>query len=285
MTIGRFKFVIWVHDLDKDFKSLKDMCEKYEWSYYHANHEITPTTGKHHLDGYYEYPTQRKWTTENKKFVKVFGTGYGNLQQASGTAGENDDYSEKEGRERQTSGTPAQGQGFRGDIMQIKNDILAGKVTVDQVAVDDPIKFHQYGRTLSKIEDLALRKQFRSWMTTCEWIYGPTGTGKSARAFEGYNPDTHYLWKDDKGWQDGYVGQPIVIMNDFRGEIPYNSLLQLIDRYPHFVSRRGREPAPFLAKHVIITSSLSPDQVYHRRLEQDSIEQLLRRIKVTYSGG
>ena len=169
--------------------------------------------------------------------------------------------------------------------MQIKNDILAGKVTVDQVAVDDPIKFHQYGRTLSKIEDLALRKQFRSWMTTCEWIYGPTGTGKSARAFEGYNPDTHYLWKDDKGWQDGYVGQPIVIMNDFRGEIPYNSLLQLIDRYPHFVSRRGREPAPFLAKHVIITSSLSPDQVYHRRLEQDSIEQLLRRIKVTYSGG
>ena len=61
------------------------------------------------------------------------------------------------------------------------------------------------------------------------------------------------MWKDDNDWQDGYTGQETVIINDFRGGIKYAVLLQLIDKWPAFVSRRGREPAPFLAKHVIIT--------------------------------
>lgn len=280
MTVGRFKFVLWTTDPDLSFGQLVELHEKYEWSYYHAGLEHCPKTGKAHIDGYFEYPTQRRWGTENKKWVKKFGKGYGDLQLAQGTAAENRDYSEKEGGRFETKGTAHQGQGFRTDLLGVKDDIMSGKRTVDQVALEDPSMYHQYGRTLQKIEDIALRKQHRDWMTTCDWYHGPTETGKSARAFEGYHPDTHYVWKDDKGWQDGYVGQPIVVINDFRGSISYNELLQMIDRYPHFVPRRGREPAPFLAKHVIITSSLSPGQVYHRRDDEDKIEQLLRRIKV-----
>jgi hypothetical protein len=86
--------------------------------------------------------------------------------------------------------------------------------------------YHQYGRTLHKIEDIVLRTKYRSWMTTCTWYYGPTATGKSHRAFEGFNPITDYVWADDNGWQDGYTGQPRVIINDFRGDIiKYNELL------------------------------------------------------------
>lgn len=130
-----------------------------------------------------------------------------------------------------------------------------------------------------------MRRKFRTEMTTCDWLYGPTGTGKSHAAFKDFTPDTHYVWKSDNGWQDGYAQQPTVIINDFRGEIPYNELLQMVDKWPYYVKRRGREPMPFTSKHIIITSSLPPDAIYHRRLEEDSLEQLNRRINLVYCGG
>ena len=56
-------------------------------------------------------------------------------------------------------------QGFRTDLEAIKDDILGGVVTCDDVCVINPNMYHQYGRTLNKLEDIALRRKFRTWMT------------------------------------------------------------------------------------------------------------------------
>lgn len=280
MTIGKFKFVLWVESHATGFESIKAMALKYDWTYYAVGAEIAPTTGRLHMDGYYEMSSQRKKSTELNKWNKMFGKGFGDLDIARGSHGENFDYSEKEGREFLVFGNPSLGQGSRSDLIVIKDDIVSGRISVDEIVLQDPMTFHQYGRTLQKIEDIALRKRFREWMTLGTWCHGSTGVGKSHLAFTNYNPETHYLWKNDKGWQDGYTGQPIVIINDFRGEIPYNDLLQLVDKWPYTLPRRGREPVPFLARHVIITSSLTPQQIYNRRDIEDSIEQLLRRFEV-----
>lgn len=173
-------------------------------------------------------------------------------------------------------------QGARTDLVELCESISSGEVTAEAVAVESPMTYHKYGRTLHKVEDIALRKRFRTEMTKGIWLYGPTGVGKSHRAFKDFDPSTHYVWKNDKGWQDGYTGQEIVIINDFRGSIPYDELLQMVDKWPYTVPRRGREPAPFLAKQVIITSSLSPEEVYWRRAEGDSIDQLTRRFEVEH---
>ncbi len=281
MTVGRFKFVVWNNDrtTDEMFEKLRGMQQKYEFSYIHFAQESCPTNGRFHIDGYYEYPTQRKWATETKKFIKTFGQGFGDLQTAHGTAGENMDYSGKE-TDFTSIGTPAHGQGFRTDLLENRNDILEGRCTAEDIAIADPQRYHMYARTFHKIEDIALRKKYRTEMTKGIWYYGPTGVGKSHRAFEGFTPETHYVWKNDKGWQDGYTGQSTVIINDFRGELPYNELLQLVDKWPHTLSRRGREPVPFLATKLIITSSLSPEQVYNRRDVEDSLDQLKRRFLV-----
>lgn len=283
-SVGRFKFVVWA-DKDNNVEAvislLKAFYEKYGVRYIHGGEEYCPTTKRPHVDGYYEYDRFRKQQTELNKFNKTFGKGFGDLQIAYGTSGENIDYSEKEGLSWFKLGEKLPGAGTRTDLDALKDRILQGE-SVDSLAISQPEVYHQFARTLTKIEDIYLRKQWRKWMTTCEWIYGPTGVGKSHKAFDGYDPDTHYVWKDDKGWQDGYTGQPTVIINDFRGHIKYNDLLQMIDKFPFTVSRRGKEPAPFLAKHVIITSSQSPAQVYNKRDEEDSLDQLLRRITVTY---
>lgn len=284
MTVGRFKGVLFnqTRTSDEVFELLTSMRIKYEYTYLIAGQEQCPTTGNYHVDFYFEYPTTRRWTTENKKFVKTFGQGYGHLELARGTAGENLDYSSKEEGDFLSYGTPAPGQGFRQDLLQDRDDILSGKMTAEDICVANPARYHQYARTFHKLEDIALRKRFRTEMTEGIWYHGPTFTGKSHFAFSGYDPAIHYIWKNDNGWQDGYTGQDVCIINDFRGKIPYEELLTLVDKWPHFVSRRGREPAPFLASKVIITSSLSPDRIYHNRDVEDSLEQLYRRFTIKH---
>lgn len=170
-------------------------------------------------------------------------------------------------------------QGARTDLDEIKKQIMEGK-TVDEIVMETPMIYHQYGRTLQKIEDICKRNRRRDFMTEAIWYYGKTGVGKSHKAYEYCEGKECYEWINDGGWWDTYDGQEVVIMNDFRGEIPYNTMLQLVDKWNTKVRRRGREPINFTSKMIIITSSLSPEEVYRNRNAEDKIEQLLRRIKV-----
>lgn len=172
-------------------------------------------------------------------------------------------------------------QGARTDLNLLKVDIVEKKRKLEDIILEEPIMYHQYGRTLEKIQDIAMNRNIRTQMTQGIWIYGRTATGKSEQAHEGYNPETHYkVPLEDNGWWDGYKQQEIVIMDDFRGQIPYDQLLRILDKYPYSVKRRHREPISFTSKTVIITCSQHPADIYHNRAEKDSIEQLLRRLVV-----
>lgn len=173
-------------------------------------------------------------------------------------------------------------QGKRSDLIELKDKILKGELSCDDIITNMPEYYHQYGRTLDKLEDLKMSKIYRTEMTKGIWYYGPTGVGKSHIAFTGFTPETHYVVPNDNGWWDNYKQQDIVIINDFRGWINYNEMLQLVDKWPHCVKRRGRPPLPFTSKVVIITSSLHPEDIYHNRNNEDSIEQLLRRFEVVH---
>ncbi len=124
-------------------------------------------------------------------------------------------------------------------------------------------------------------------MTKGIWYHGKTGCGKSETAFKDFNPDTHYVKSvnsKEADWWDGYTGQETVIIDEFRGQITYSELLSLMDGWPKKVSRRCREPIPFLAKKIIITSSLPPEEVYVNLAEKDSLDQLLRRCEIVEIG-
>lgn len=171
-------------------------------------------------------------------------------------------------------------QGKRTDIDAVKDRILNGDATADTICVENPEFFHQYGRTLDRLEMIALRKRYRTEMTTGEWITGPTGCGKTHRAMEDYHPDTHYVKNLNEDWWDGYKGQETVILNEFRGQIKFSELLDLVDKWPKTVKWRCREPVPFLAKRLIITSIKNPYEVY-ANTEGEPWEQFERRFKVT----
>lgn len=252
---------------EEEFEQVKSV----ECSYIIIGREVG-AGGTAHLQGYIEFP--KAMTLGGLK--KKPGFARAHLEPRRGSQQQAVEYCKKDGQFVEVGNLKKQGE--RTDLVEVKDKIVNG-LTIDELVMEDPMTYHQYGRTLTKIEDVVLRKKFRTWMTTCDWYWGETGAGKSHKAFEGYSPETHYVLNlRDNGWWDGYTGQETVIINEFRGQISYSELLDLIDQYPKTVKRRNREPAPFLAKHIIITSCMKPQDVYHNLSDSDGIEQLLRRV-------
>lgn len=208
-----------------------------------------------------------------------FGTTHCSVKPMRGKIRDNEVYCSKESQLIKHGDEPK--QGARGDIDEAKESIMKGDMTADEIAVENPGFFHQYGRTLDRIEAIALRQQYRTWMTKGIWYTGPTGSGKSHAVFEGFDPATHYVKDLSTEWWDGYKGQPVVILNEFRGsDMKYQQLLDLIDKWPTCVKWRNKESVPFLAKEVRIASILDPEEAYPGMAGTDSIEQLRRRVSV-----
>ena len=112
---------------------------------------------------------------------------------------------------------------------------------------------------------------------TCTVFWGPTGTGKSHRAWseaglQAYPKDP--LTK----WWCGYQGQESVIVDEFRGIISIAHLLRWLDRYPVTVETKGGT-RPLLASKFWITSNIHPE-LWYPDLDQETRAALLRRLNV-----
>lgn len=243
-----------------------------KYKYLIVGREIGKKNGTPHLQGYIEFKDGKTFSRMKKLIPRAWlGIRKGTPEQAS-------DYCKKDCHFFE-DGTISK-QGARQDLIELKERIFEGE-SVCKIAIENPILYHQYGRTLNYLEDLRMRKLHRSEMTQGYWIYGSTGTGKSEIAFENYSCDTHYIWKYDNGWNDGYCQQDTVIIDEFRGQIKFSELLSMCDKHPNcFISRRCREPLPFISKKVIITSSLHPKDVFKNLSINDSMDQLYRRFKI-----
>lgn len=269
-------FVITNWNLDTDYEALVKQGQIRFIAY---GKEICPDTGKHHHQAFCYFHTQR---TFGKRALNNIGNMFGPIhcfvKPMKGNFRQNENYCSKEGVYTEVGVKPK--QGFRGDLVETKDAILDGTITVDEIALEDPQSFHMYGRTFKEIEMIALRKRYRTEMTQGVWIVGPSGSGKSHTAFEGYNPETHYVKNLNEDWWDGYKGQETVILNEFRGQIAFAELLDLCDKWPKTVKWRGREPVPFLAKKVIVTSIKEPNDVYRRQCDDEPWEQFARRFDI-----
>lgn len=261
----------WCYTLNNYTKAELSKLMNYKTTYHIIGDEVGKLRGTPHLQGYFEFNSEKKKETLIKAFPRA------SFRITVGSAEDNKIYCSKESKIYESGESSKVGRGFRSDLILLKDIILEGK-KVDDICLESPDKFHQYGRTLSKIEDLRMRKVYRTTMTEGFWFYGESGSGKSATAFEGYTPQTHYVWKNEH-WQDGYTQQDIVIIDDFRGNIPFNELIKMVDCHPNFYAyRRGKEPMPFTSKKVIITSPLKAEEVYTGLNLNDKFEQFNRRF-------
>ena len=235
-------------------------------------------SGTPHIQGYAEFKgSQPSWSTVQKSLGghAWFAPRKSKLPQTAA------DYCKEDGDfiERGVMCEP----GHQATLNDLKEQIVEG-IKPRQIKWENPHLLHMFGRSIDEMYDIHNYEKKREWFTRGIWYWGPTGTGKSHKALEGYSRATHYISPGDGKWFDGYDGQEIFVINEYRGgmgEAGFTDLLQMCDWVPHWLSRRGREPIPFMAKLVIITSSMSPTEIFQTRVgSTDSIAQLERRFTV-----
>lgn len=241
--------------------------------------ETCPTTERVHWQGFVVFHT-RMASVKNVQLA-LHPTIKMHVEAMRGNLEQNETYCSKEGSYT-TFGTKPH-PGARTDLAAAVGAIMDGK-SADDFVIEDPMLYDRANRTLIRAEQLRMAREYRTEMTKGIWIYGPTGTGKShwAFTFSGYPMDQIYVHQDmEKNWWDFYRQQPCVVFNDFRGQLPYSTILQLVDKWPYTVNRRYVGPIPFTSRLLIITSPMRPQDVYKGVLERDdSIDQLLRRFDV-----
>lgn len=176
-------------------------------------------------------------------------------------------------------------QGSRTDLKRLRDQIVAGETSSKKICLEeDPMVYHQYGRTIEKIEQLNAAKKWRTWETKGIWYWGATGVGKSVKAMEGYTPETHYIWSNGEMLQN-YEGQETVIFDEVRArDYPYDFWLKVVNGIPFTIPIKNGKPRQFLAKTVIVTAPMPPEEMYPNQNGKDHISQLQRRFKIERLG-
>lgn len=119
------------------------------------------------------------------------------------------------------------------------------------------------------------------------WFKGETGEGKTRKAVEiatKYGMD-YWLTNNDLRWFDGYQGQPIAIIDDFRRNMlgDWNFLLRLLDGYSLLVPIKGGF-VRWSPQIIIITTPATPAEAFQWVTKDGDVqnwdhqEQLERRL-------
>ncbi len=110
------------------------------------------------------------------------------------------------------------------------------------------------------------------------WLFGKPGVGKSYYAAHLY-PDFFSKPASTKWW-DGYEGEEVVVLDEFKGSIPLGLLKTWVDRYPCTVEVKGGS-VQLLTKVTVVTSNRPPWEMYQgERVSNVERAALLRRFKV-----
>lgn len=272
-------FVMTDWNVENDEKFYSDMMLKKNISYFAYGEEVCPDSGKPHHQCFMRFNHPRARQKRNLgKIADWWGDTHNYVEAMVEGCNCNETYCKKDGKYHEIGNKPNQGE--RNDLEELRDSVMNG-VSVDEICLESPELFHQYGRTLERLETIRMRKQWRKEMTQGIWFCGKAGYGKDHQWRSVYNPDTHFVKDLSVEWWDGYKQQDTVVLSEFRGHhMRWSSLLTLVDKNPLNVKWRGKESVPFISKTVIITSVLDPVDCYKGKQNDEEWEQFFRRFKV-----
>jgi len=263
--------------------------------------ELAPTTGTPHLQGYLCLTTPR--TLRGVKQVcfdteRLRGV---HLEIARGTKQQCKDYcsiddGEAGSRDRiagfgfiefgRFEDVPERrGQGARNDIAQAAAAIQRG-AGMAQVAEDSPEAYVRYYRGFAALQSvLHAKPRVRQpdglyALPRILWYYGSAGSGKTRAVYDEIGEEPFFVKSPGNSWFDGYIGQKIVLLDDFRANwFTFGYLLRLLDCYPLDVEVKGGF-VHFCATTIYITCPRKPQDLYAdlEARSEGAMAQLIRRI-------
>ena len=240
-------------------------------------------SGTPHLQGYFE--TSRRYTVGG--LTKLFSSKRFHFEIRMGTQDQAIEYCRKEDSDPYEFGEKRQCR-VRGCSTASKNKLIPLipelKQGLSHFAFHPDVSFHLL-KHAEKFKDLTDSPRKRVTPLTVKWYWGPTGSGKTRRAYdEAAALRLEPFVKSAGGkWFDGYDCHRYVILDDFRdSHFEFSFLLRLLDIYPFRVEVKGgsRQWKPEI---IVITSPMPPSECYANMQatdKYDKINQLIRRISV-----
>lgn len=265
----RWAFTINNYTKD-DIKIVKSLDADYCIYGYEVGDNGTP-----HIQGYCQYKSTSRRLGEMKKRLPR-----AHLEVALGSPEQNIEYckgyhggklkAEEENEYHEKGDPPAQGK--RSDLESVKDDLKTKPMC--EVVDNHFNTFLKYGRMMKEYR--LIMQKHRTEPPIVEWVYGPTGIGKSRYAYT--KSDSVYI-KDQTPWWDLYDQEDVIVIDDFDGKWPFRDLLRLLDRYPYQGQIKGGY-VKINSKYIIITCDRTMEDVYDGILSEHEMSQLKRRISI-----
>jgi len=229
---------------------------KEHFRYLIAGMETAPTTGTKHLQIYLELRKKKTRNGVNALFKQLPASVH--LELAKGSAEDNLTYCSKEHLALILGAPVTERQ--RTDLLAIKDAIDDG-ASMEEISQKYFTQWLQYRRGME--EYLDMRAARRDDVPKIFIWWGPTGTGKTRRAFTlaatDYNDDI-WVWPGEK-WYDGYINQKVALFDEFHGGeeqgLTFAKWKCICDRYRYKVPVKGgyRNWNPNV---IIFTSNIDP---------------------------
>lgn len=122
------------------------------------------------------------------------------------------------------------------------------------IAAEHPLQYLRCYKGLDALQQALCPK--RKFKTEVIVRWGSPGSGKTRWVMDNYESDDIYN-KPEGDWFCGYAGQPVVLLDDFYGDIKYSLLLKVLDRYPLLAAVKGSH-VQFCPRVIVITSNSHP---------------------------
>lgn len=226
--------------------------------------------GTPHLQGYAELATRTRLNA-----LKAF-LPRAHLEARKGTAAQAAVYCKKDG-DYNEQGVISK-QGSRSDIEGLYTAVKSGKTEL-QLFDDHTAAMFKYRRSASRLMQLLQEEKARSALFVKPLVvvlWGPAGTGKT-RTIMQRSPQVYICDMLDQGWFDGYSGQSSILLDDFNGEVPWKTLMRMLDGYRLQLAVKGSSCYKNW-NTVYITSNHPPETWY----SGEHLAALTRRISFQF---
>lgn len=258
-----------------------------------VNYEIGDT-GNEHLHLVLEDPSKCRFSAIQKLYPGI------HLEKTRGSKEQAEDYILKRGQFAEKDHTVVVPARFKGQIkanrgsrtdLIIIEELIEKGITPSEI-MNISIEYRKYERIIKSaffayhIKNVPVKREVKVY-----WHTGESGSGKSyeyVKLSEEHGEGNIYFMSDyETGGLDLYCGERILFMDEFKGNMSFQKLLNYTEGYKIQIHCRYAN-AYAIWSEVHITSIYPPEEVYTFMVDienrnRDRLQQLLRRItKVIY---
>jgi len=249
--------------------------------------EIGIKSGVHHTHLY----IYRQDAMRFNQIKKLFPSAH--IDYCRGTSQENRDYCLKQGRYagsrkeetnlkdtfEESGEMPLERQGQRNDLIDLY-DMIKGGLTNFDILESNP----QYLMNLDKIDlcrQVVSAEKYRTTFRKMDVAYycGSTGKGKTRSVMEKWGYENVYRVTDYSHPFDTYMGQSVVVFEEFHSNLKIQDMLNYLDGYPLVLpSRYSNKTACYTTVYIISNLKLEEQYRSIQREYWETWNAFLRRI-------